>query len=268
MKNKTGSKTRLTAVCLICILLLTLLPQTVFAASLKTVYVVSSIAEKGDYSHNTQTFAYDRTGKLKSFKGSFYISKSSDNKGDKATFSYSKDQNISNHFNYYLGYHIYDYFFTWKKNKLVKGSCFTSSGSTDYKYTYTKGKITKAAATNYGNTTNYLLTYDKKGRLASLSSRMDGQPEKTFAYDKKGNLKKVTSKHENLLYTTTYKSGRAVKIVCTDADSNSTRFTVAIKYKKIKLSAAAKKITDKQQKQLLFNYAYRQDIPYIPFGAM
>lgn len=268
MRINSGIKTRLTAAGFICILLLTLLPQTVFAASLKTVYVVSGITEKSNFSHNAQTFTYDRSGKLKSFKGSFYISKSTDTKGDKATFSYSGDHNIGTHFNYYLGYHVYDYFFTWKKNKLTEGSCFTSSGSIKYKYTSAKGKITKAAADNNGFTTNYLLTYDKKGRLATLSSRADGQPDKTFAYDKKGNLQKVASKHQNLLYKTTYKNGRPVKIVCTDADNGSTLFTVVIKYKKLRLTGAAKKTADKQQKQLLFNYAYRQDIPYLPFGAM
>ncbi|MBO4863169.1 MAG: hypothetical protein J5517_02275 [Eubacterium sp.] len=227
-----------------------------FAASKKTVYVISSITVKTTNSYNkktvkdTYTFKYNKNGLIKKVN-----MKSSD----------KSPENV-----YYAKY-------TYKGKKIKKAYIQQGDGApTDYKYTWKKGKITKADDKanhsyfmyNYENGRiseyhssygyNVSIVYDEQGRLIRNGKSV-------YEYDGNGFIAQSKEYSSTITFDNTVKGGRVTKI---KMKSNYNSGTITIKYKKIKVSSGYNKLVEKQRNYMLLTHCYKVSTYAIPLGSM
>ena len=153
-----------------------------------------------------------------------------------------------------------NYKYTYKSGKLVKS--YDSVNRSTIKFALNKSrKVRKIRNRSQGGSTSYTTSYsyDSKGRLSSYKYGTWSNTTARYSYDSKGNIAKATEFWNDnpydmhvTTYKNTYKNGRLVKVVKTDA--NGTKTTVTITYKKVKVPASYKTVVKKQQASAIKYY--------------
>ena len=194
-----------------------LVPVNVFAASKKTMYVISSYTKKYKSGYWTSGEFFYKNGLLvKSVAGDV---RSEEN------YSYNKKGNITS-FTVSNPYKKNHYRLTLNSKGKAKRDPINNNSLLYNK----KGMLIGVNASDY----SYKFTYNKKKQLVKTETIRDGvvSSKVSFTYDKKGNKKTITDyyskKAQKTLFKNTYKNGRLVKVV---RGTSTTTF----EYKKVKV---------------------------------
>lgn len=256
-------------------------PEQAYAAKSKkvSVYVVSSVAEKGDLV-DTYKLSYNKDGfisKVKSVKEDYEL--------ERITY---KNRRVASHFFPWASCQSAGFSnkYFYKNGKLFK-STGHDTGSFVSKYTLNKkGLVTKVVvewpkggyAIRPGTKVVVACKYDKKNRIAKCVDSWEskecnsegeeiehkGKAISSYKYDSKGYPKSLSVSDSEFRggvfyksmynFKNTYKNGRLVKIVRgTDGSTYTDSYT--IKYKKIKVDARDVDTIKKQQRNfIMFNY--------------
>ena len=246
------------------VMALTLNVSSGFAATKKSVYVISSMTVKnisGSYtSSNTTKYTYNKNGLLKKYS----------NNSDTGKYTYNGKKLKTAYLAIGDGVPS-DYKYTWKSGKIKKAK--DSQNYITLKYKYNKsGKISKITGVNDYNgsiSSETTYKYDSKKRL---KSSLIGVTKTTYKYNSKGALSKTVQSSSNYTttynYKTTFKNGRITKIVKTLKGMDSYKVKVTIKYKKIKVPSNYLSLVKKQRKQIIMDHGCQLSLSYFPMGKL
>ena len=231
-----------------------------FAATKKSIYVVSSMTVKtttSGYSNTEKiTFKYTKNGLLKSYEGDNYTSGSFKYDGKKLKSSeIVRGDGVPSKCKY-----------TWKNGKLTKSR--DSNNYTTVKYKYNKkGLITKLTATSdYSTNPVYEMTYTYN-KKKHVTKEHIGVTDYKYTYNSKGRLTKYTQGSTVYTFKNTVKNSRVTKIVKKIKGNSDYKVTITIKYKKLSVPSTYVKLIKKQRNYVLMDQGYNVRAYNFPLGA-
>ena len=244
----------------ILVLALTMNLGTGFAATKKTVYVISSMTVRttspGYSSSETIKFKYTTKGLLKSYSSGDYNYGKFTYDGKKLkTSEVQRGDGVPEKNKY-----------TWKNGKITKA--YDSNNYNTIKYTYNKkGFITKVKAeSKYSTSPLYELTF-KYNKKKHLSKELIGVSEYKYTYNSKGRLTKYNMNGTVYTFSNTVKNGRVTKIVKKLKGNSTYKVTVTITYKKMSVPSTYVTLIKKQRNYMLLDQGYKVGVYNFPLGA-
>ena len=226
-----------------------------YAASTKTIYVLTSVKQNGN---KMNTFTYDSNGRLK--KASLMYG------AQKCKFQYNKKNQLTKYKRSFNEWCNFDYTYN-SKGRLTKvRNYYTDTKNDEFaydglssKYTYSSGKITKEVVTNGNKKYTNKFKYNSKGLLSKATIKCPNRAGTyKYKYDKKKNVTSVEMTISGNKYTDTYtnkynSAGRLTKrTVASNDGENVNTVTYTYTYKKLKVSSKYASLI-KAQQWLLIN---------------